>query len=923
MEEALIGPDLTEEKTRDQLIDKALTRLGWTRNRDWVDEYELQGMPNHSEVGFADYVLFSDNGRPLAVIEAKRTSISIEKGRIQAKLYADLLEKKFGRRPVIFMTNGYDTHIVQPGYPERRVADFYSKRDLEKLFNLATERSTHISDLEIDKSISGRPYQISAIKAVCSDFEKKRRKALLVMATGSGKTRTVISLVDVLIRGGWIKNILFLADRNSLVTQAKRNFTNLLPSLSTTNLTETGYDVNARCIFSTYQTMINCIDTVKEDGKPIFTCGHFDLIITDEAHRSIYNRYGAIFDYFDSLLIGLTATPKDDIDRNTFRLFELPNGNPTYCYELAQAVEDGYLVNYRTIETKLKFLTEGIKYDDLPEDRRAEYEHLFVDEEGNIPDKVDEIKLNRWVFNTDTIERVLDSLMRNGLKVDNGSKIGKTIIFAKTHKHAEEIVKIFNRQYPSYGEYFCTVIDNQINYAQDAINDLSDENKKPQIAVSVDMLDTGIDIPSILNLVFFKNVYSKAKFWQMIGRGTRLCPGLIDGEDKDKFLIFDFCGNFEFFGVNPMGFDPPGINSIQTLLFMTKAKLAMELQKGEYQAEKYQNQRKELVEYLKTEVKKLERDNFAVRLHLRYVDLFLEEDAFDVLDNTKLKILKDEIAPLMLPLEGHINTCRFDYLMYMLELAHSRGSGKSANTISRIRSKAKILTKMSTIPDVASKMDILIQIRDNSTYLKEADIPFLEHIRQELRDLMVYLKGMGEIIISDFDDEIQDVKIDDSTIIEDPGMQNYRERAEYYIRKHSDNPVIIKLRTNTPLEAEDVSALEDILWREVGTLEEYRDVFGNKPLGQLVREISGLDRNAVNEAFADYLNNTRLTFEQRYFVTQIVEYIVRNGTILDFKVLQDSPFTDKGSLPEVFEDMTMWSGLKKIIQRFNDNITAH
>ena len=527
--------ELSEYATRKLYIDQMLTDAGWTEGKDWLNEVELSGMPNQSGVGYADYVLYDNDGRALAVIEAKRTCVDVSMGRQQASLYADIIEKKQGRRPVVFLTNGFETRIVDNQYPERKVAAIYSKRDLEKLFNLQTMRSS-LKNIVVDRTIAGRYYQEGAIKAVCDAFGRKnRRKALLVMATGSGKTRTVIALTKVLLEQGWIKNVLFLADRNSLVTQAKRSFVNLLPDFSVTNLCEEKDNYTAHGVFSTYQTMMNCIDTVRDEEGKLFTCGHFDLVICDEAHRSIYNKYKDIFTYFDAPLVGLTATPKDEIDKNTYNVFELGPGEPTYGYELAQAVKDGYLVDFMSVETTLKFIQEGIIYDELSEEDKLAYEDTFEDENGELPERIASSALNEWIFNEDTIRQVLHVLMTEGLKIDYGNKIGKTIVFAKNHAHAEKILEVFSKEYPHLTGY-AKVIDNHIKYAQSAIDEFSDPDKLPQIAISVDMLDTGIDVPEVLNLVFFKKVMSKAKFWQMIGRGTRLCPGLIDGEDKSKFV---------------------------------------------------------------------------------------------------------------------------------------------------------------------------------------------------------------------------------------------------------------------------------------------------------------------------------------------------------------------------------------------------
>lgn len=501
--------DLSEFQTRKLYVDVMLSSVGWVEGQNWMNEVQIHGMPNAAGEGFADYVLYDDSHRPLAVVEAKRTCVDVSKGRQQGQLYADLLEKQYGRRPVLFLTNGFDTRIVDGQYPERKVANIYSKRDLEKLFNLRRNK-TSLSHIAVNDAIAGRYYQEGAIRAVCDALDvRNRRKALLVMATGSGKTRTVIALSDVLLQHGWVKNILFLADRTSLVTQAKRSFVNLLPDLSVSNLCESKKDYAAHCIFSTYQTMMNCIDEAKDAQGKLFTTGHFDLVICDEAHRSIYNKYRDIFTYFDAPLVGLTATPKDEIDKNTYEIFQLENGVPTYGYELAQAVKDGYLVDFMTVETSLKLMEQGIVYDDLSPEDKAAYEDTFADVDGELPDSIAASAMNERIFNADTIRQVLHTLMTHGLKVDYGQKIGKTIIFAKNHHHAERIFEIFGQEYPHLNGY-AMVIDNYMTYAQSAIDQFGDPKKLPQIAISVDMLDTGIDVPEVLNLVFFKRVMSKA-----------------------------------------------------------------------------------------------------------------------------------------------------------------------------------------------------------------------------------------------------------------------------------------------------------------------------------------------------------------------------------------------------------------------------
>lgn len=909
--------DLSEYKTRKLYIDSMLMDAGWTEGKDWMNEVEISGMPNKSGIGFADYVLYDDMHRPLAIIEAKRTCVDVAKGRQQAKLYADLLEKEYKRRPVIFLTNGFETHIIDGQYSERKCSVIYSKRDLEKWFNLLTMR-TSLKYVVVNKNIAGRYYQEAAIKAVCNSFdEKNRRKALLVMATGSGKTRTVIALCDCLLKAGWVKNILFLADRNSLVTQAKRSFVNMLPNLSCTNLVEEKDNYNAHCVFSTYQTMMNCIDTVNDNEGKLFTCGHFDLVICDEAHRSIYNKYRDIFSYFDAPLVGLTATPKDEIDKNTYEIFELENGVPTYGYDLAQAVKDGYLVDYISVESRLKFIEQGIVYDELSEEDKKAYEDTFKDEQGNLPEAISSSALNTWLFNEDTIKQVLNILMTEGIKIEYGQKIGKTIIFAKNHDHAEKILKVFNQEYPHLPD-FAKVIDNYMTYAQSAMDEFSDPKKMPQIAISVDMLDTGIDVPEVLNLVFFKKVMSKAKFWQMIGRGTRLCPGLLDGADKQKFYIFDFCGNFEFFRMNK-GKASANMIALQGAIFNLKFEITYKLQDIEYQMDRLIAYRKALVQQMSEKVQELPRDNFAVRQHLKYVELYSTESNYQTLTYEDTLIVKEEVAPLILPDGEDASAVRFDALMYGIELAYLVGK-KYSKARTDLYKKVTGIASVANIPEIQAQSELINKILDTD-YVDNAGINEFEEIREQLRDLMKYLPHPNIHYDTNFTDEILSTEWNESEL-ENDELKNYKAKAEYYIRQHQDNIAIAKLKTNRPLTSTDIASLEEILWQEIGTKQDYEQEIGTKPLGEFVREIVGLDMNAAKEAFSEYLTNTSLDSRQIYFVNQIIEYIVHNGMMKDLSVLQESPFTDQGSVVEIFTDLNVWMGIRKVIDTINANAAA-
>ncbi|MFZ2463475.1 MAG: DEAD/DEAH box helicase family protein [Caldibacillus thermoamylovorans] len=891
--------ELDEFETRLKYIDLDLKLAGWEFHKDIVREYPVVGMPNNKGKGFVDYVLFGDNGKPLAVVEAKRTSKDPKIGRQQAKLYADCIEKMSGTRPVIFYTNGFETYIWHDPYPPRKVSGFYNKEELSLLME-RRQMKHPLTNIEINDNISNRYYQKEAILAVCDALSRNQRKALLVMATGSGKTRTAISVVDVLTRHNWVKNILFLADRKTLLNQAYRSFNNLLPSLTLCNLLDNKDNPEeSRMVFSTYPTMMNAIDDAKrKDGKKLFTVGHFDLIIIDESHRSIYKKYRNIFDYFDGILLGLTATPKDEIDKNTYEVFGMENGVPTFAYELDQAVKDGYLVDYRTIETKTKFLEEGIHYDDLSEEEKEKYEETFDD--GDFREDIDSSALNEWLFNDHTIDMVLQDLMEKGIKVEGGDKLGKTIIFAKNHIHAERIVKRFDALFPEYKGDFARVIDYSVKYVQTLIDDFSERNKLPQIAVSVDMLDTGVDIPEIVNLVFFKKVRSKSKFWQMIGRGTRLCPDLLGiGQDKTHFLIFDYCGNFEFFRENPKGMDTQIGKSLTEKLFNAKVDIIRELQGIDYQTEEYINHRKELVKEVTRDVLALDSENFRVRQHLQFVEKFKNKENWVTLSVVDTNEVKEHISPIIVPIQEDEFAKRFDLLMYTIELAKLQ-TKNATKPIRSVIQTAEVLSQLGTIPQVMEQKHIIEKVLTEE-FWESADIFELDEVREALRDLIKFIeRDKQKIYYTNFQDEVIEVK-ENGPMFHVNDLQSYRKKVEHYLIQHKDQMAIYKLNHNKPLTSQDVKILEDILWKELGTREDYEKDYGDTPITKLVRQIVGLDPQAANAAFSEFLSEERLNLNQIRFVKHIVDYVIKNGT-LDKNVLRQEPFRSVGSIVELFKD---------------------
>ncbi len=910
--------EVSEFETRKRYINIELKLAGWEFGKDIGEEIEVQGMPNESGVGYVDYVLYGENGKPLAVVEAKRTSKDPKIGQQQAKLYADCLEKRYSQRPVIFLTNGFDMYIWDD-YSDRKVYGFYKKSELQLMIDRRKSKKS-LTSVTINDEISNRYYQKEAIRAVCEALENKQRKTLLVCATGTGKTRIAISIVDVLSRHNWIKNILFLADRKALVKQAKKSFTKLLPNLALCNLLDSkDSPEDARMIFSTYPTMMNAIDDTKsKDGKRLFTPGHFDLIIIDESHRSIYKKYKSIFDYFDSYLMGLTATPKDEIDKNTYSVFDMENGVPTYAYEYNKAVEDGYLVDYTSIEFKTKIMEDGIKYDELSDEEKEEYENTFNDDES-IGDEIGNNAVNEWLFNSDTIDLVLNKLMTEGLKIEGEEKIGKTIIFAKNTKHARAIVERFNKLYPKYGGNFVKAVDYSINYVDSIIDDFSDKNKLPQIAVSVDMLDTGIDIPEILNLVFFKKVRSKTKFWQMIGRGTRLCPDLLGVDmDKERFLIFDFCNNFEFFKFNPKGFEGNKAETLTEKLFNIKVSMVKELQDIKYIEGEYAELRKELLEELITSVKALNEDSYIVRMNLSYVHKYKNENVWSNIGAVAQNEIREYISPLITSYSDDELAKRFDVVMYNIQLAYLQNNNASKG-IRHVMATAEKLSKLGTIPQI-QQQKYTIEKAMTEDFWEDSDIFEVEEVRISLRELIKYLeKSSQKIYYTSFEDMIVAEDRNDS-VYNANNLKNYKKKVEYYLNSHKDELAIFKLRNNKKITKQDVETLEEILLKQLGNCDDYKKEFGDTPVSQLVRRLVGLDREAANEAFSEFLNNKSFNTKQIHFVKLIVDYVVKNGFIEDNKVLMEDPFRTVGSIIDLFENhIEERNKLIKTINKIKEN----
>lgn len=906
--------DLSEFATRKKYIDVDLKLLGWTfegENKDCVEEYPVEDMAGvDGQLGFVDYVLLGKDGKPLAVVEAKRTSKDPNIGRQQCKLYADAIERKCKRRPLMFCTNGFETYFWDDqSYPQRLVSGLFSKSDLEKLINRRDERR-ELSRIAIDDRITDRYYQKEAIRAVCDNIATGHRKSLLVMATGTGKTRTASSLTDVLSRGGYITNILFLADRTALVKQAKDDFKNYLPDMSLCNLLSNKDDKNARIVFSTYPTILNAIDTAKtEDGQRLFTPAHFDLIIVDEAHRSIFKKYRAIFAYFDSLVVGLTAAPKTDVDSNTYDFFEMEAGVPTYAYDYETAVQtDHVLVPFYNIEVTTKFLEEGIVYEELSDGDKQRYEEDFAEDDGGLPDFIPSPKLNEFVFNEHTVDMVLQDLMTKGTKVEGGDRIGKTIIFAQNKKHAQFILDRFDVLYPQYKGDFARRIVCEDTYAQTLIDDFKQPHKQPQIAVSVDMMDTGIDVPEVVNLVFFKKVRSKTKFWQMIGRGTRLCKGLscmdsLDGaySDKRRFYIFDYCQNFEFFRTNANGIEGRETQTLSEAIFAKQVRLIALLQEAGFGDEKHGALRNELAQILCNQVAALNMELVSVRLQRGTVEKFKVLAAFEKISEQDKHDLIHRLAPLVYNEEQDEYAKRFDNFMYGLMLATRESASMFKKLKAQLCNLANDLAGRTAIPQVKAKLPLITTIPTDE-FWTNCDLLNLEQVRTELRGLIKFTidEGGGQrTVYTDLTDVVLTAKEGES-IGEAYSFEDYRLKVNRYIEQHKDATAIWKLRNNVKLTELDYQTLSDILTKELGNEEDYKKEFGDTPFGLLIRKIAKLEYEAAMQVFSGFINEQGLNQQQIVFVHKVVDYVVQNGYIENATELMKPPFDKPQSFIKLF-----------------------
>ena len=914
--------EFDEATTRTRLIDSLLASANWNvgAGLECTDEVgkeiEIEHQPTNSGVGYADYVLWDDNGNPLAVIEAKKTSVDAERGRHQAKLYADGIEKMHGHRPVIFYTNGFETWIWDDaqGLPPRKLYGFYSKDSLQYLVNFQRAERKPLDTLQINEQIVNRLYQIEAIKRIGERFTNNHRKALVVQATGTGKTRVAIALTDLLIRAGWVKRVLFLCDRRELRKQAKNAYNDFLSEPIRIVTSRVKSNASERIFLATYPAMQRVFQS--------FDVGFFDLIIADESHRSIYNVYGDIFHYFDCHQIGLTATPVDFLTKSTFRLFDCEGQLPTANYDLEQAVEDGFLTPFEVFEHTTQFLREGISLDTLTKEQIEELE-----EQGEDPSQYDfsTEQVDKAIYNKDTNRAILRNLMENGLRDSTGQLPGKSIIFARNHQHAILLRQLFDEMYPQYGGKFCQVIDNYDPRAEQLIDDFKGEgtNDDLTVAISVDMLDTGIDIHEILNLVFAKPIKSPVKFWQMIGRGTRLCEDLFGpGKDKIIFRIFDHWGNFDRFEAGYQPAEPAIGKSLMQLVFEERLALADNaLQRSEISAFDM------AIGLVAADIEALPEESIAIREKWKEKRLLSMTPTLHEFAPATVGRLRQEIAPLMQwrNIRGYSDAYAFDLLIARMQNVALRKSGAFADL--KIDLMERLAALQMHLNPVREKAEV-IKLLKSEEFWQDISVQALEAVRQPLRQIMHHRERGGGTplppkVVNIVEDSSGLQYNRRSTSLKTVDMKAYQQIVEAELKKHFEtDSTLQKIRMGQPISETEIESLVSLVLTQspYASRDVLREFFGSTavPLEFAIRAIIGMDQGAVAERFSEFARkHPKLTAKQTRFLALLQNHIARYGSIT-LDRLYERPFTivDSDGLDGVFEQEGDVNDLIEVIRMF-------
>jgi type I restriction enzyme R subunit len=920
--------DFDEKATRRHLIDAQLIDVGWNVGTGGASTEDVaQELPLKTEEGtteYADYVLYGEDGKALAVIEAKKTVISPESGRKQAELYANSLETKCGQRPIIFYTNGFEIYIWNDAVNDtpRKIHGFYSKDSLEYLIFQRNNRKD-LREVAPNPEIAGRMYQIEAVRRVTERFSQGHRRALIVQATGTGKTRVAISLCELLSRALWAKRILFLCDRRELRKQANNVFKEFLPGEPRTYVTaNTAEDREKRIYLATYPAMMKCFQT--------FDVGFFDLIIADESHRSIYNRYRDLFHYFDAFQIGLTATPIKFVNKNTYKLFGCEDQDPTFYYSYQEAINHvpPYLVPFEVFKTTTEFMRRGIKYSDL----KPELQRQLEEDEGDATTiDFDAANIDRAVFNKDTNRQVLRNLMENGIRESTGAHPGKSIIFARNHNHAIVLQKLFDEMYPQYGGHFCRVIDNYDPRAEQLIDDFKGfgSGPSPTIAISVDMLDTGIDIPEVVNLVFAKPIKSYVKFWQMIGRGTRLKPDLFGvGKDKKSFRIFDHWGNFEFFEEQYKETQVSPQKALLQRLFEERLDLAdtsLEISdKASFDI---------AIDLIDQDIAALPEASIPVKEKWREVHTVKHSDTLQAYSPSTRALLRGDIAPLMQwrNTEGGKRAYEFDLIVTKLEAARLKHSAAFSDYKDALQAVVAMLRP--NVNQVRAKWELIERVKSNE-FWENVSIAELERVRLELRGLIKLIEtSAGPGLIP----RVLDVAEDQEKItyerhipkLEGLQLAAYRQRVEeLLIGLIEDNDVLQKIKSGKPVSSDELDQLTTLVLTQDASVNlndlkvHFPDLADNLDIA--IRSIIGMDSEIVNERFEDFVRrHPELSSKQIRFLSLLQNHIARFGSI-EIERLYEPPFTtvDLQGIDGVFQSDEQINEILAIIDSFNRPVTG-
>ena len=909
----------TEAETRRKLIDEQLARAGWNvgNPRQVITELALRyGGPsdrisetdNGYGTEYADYALLDAAGVPLAVVEAKREERDSLAGKRQAEDYAQAILDATKRRPFIFLSNGQQLWFWHWGAaPPRQVAGFFTRYELERL-RFLDEYRRPLYGASPNSKIVDRSYQLHAIKAVTEAMERGQRKSLLVMATGTGKTRTAIALVDLLIRQRWVQRVLFLADRRELVKQALGDFKQYLPNETRQRIEGGEIDDSARIHVTTYPSMMQVYTRL--------TPGYYDLVIADESHRSIYNRYKPILDYFDACQLGLTATPTDFIEHNTFELFECADGLPTYMYSYKEAVDDQHLAQYKVLDAQTNFQIQGIKAGQLPPEMQRQ-----LTEQGIELDEIDfeGSDLERRVTNTGTNDAIAREFMEKSRKDATGTLPAKAIIFAMTHRHAVELWKSFNRLYPDLQRRgLAEVIDSHMERAESTLSDFKNKDM-PRVAISVDMLDTGVDVPAVQTLVLAKPVFSYVKFWQMVGRGTRRWTDPQTGKLKKDFLIIDHWSNFAYFNLNPEGETASATEPLPVRLFRARVeKLLLLRGQGEEPAAG------QSVNQLQDMLAQIPADNVNVRPHLARLVELAEPGGWDELDEGRVDGINHAIAPLLrfLP-DVNFASMSFELRTERLAAAYLAGQGDEQERL-RVQVLKDLTLLPEDLPEVAAQAEKLAWARSPG-FWDHLDYARIMKLQATFAPLMRWRRTQHrEMLTLNLPDQIaRRLWIIYGPAGEGAFAEGYRERAEARVRALADElPALAKLTRGESLTDDEIAGLAGALNQADLFITEdvLRQVY-ERPDAELVdflRDMLGLStlpgrEQQIRGAFEAYIAaHPRYTAVQIQFLRTIAAAVVSRARLTTAD-LERPPFSRAGAARRLFTD----GELDEIVQLAN------